>query len=253
MKASLGLMLNASKSGRSLVSGGIRVRRVYREVASGKGKPNLQTRPKLIHALIQSKTSKCPILVASQDRLFRNELNALKVMAKFNIISARDGRERRQCLNPGAAKRAEFEGEEISRRTKEALKAACARGKKLGNPGGGVPEVQRKGADANREAAKFRREEFARLFARVWSAGSNVEAIANRLNEIGHVTARGGPGRPPTSIARWVSAGSRSRRGLGAGGRSKRLTMTPPRRVARPTSECLPKTSGARGRLAARH
>lgn len=100
----------------------------YREVASAKRK----RRPKLMEALNHCKKEKAVLVVAKLDRLSRNVafLSAL-MESKVDFIC---------CDNPHATKFtihilaavAEFEREQISKRTKDALAAAKRRGVELG-------------------------------------------------------------------------------------------------------------------------
>ena len=100
----------------------------YREVASAKRK----RRPKLMEALSHCKKEKATLVVAKLDRLSRNVafLSAL-MESKVDFIC---------CDNPHATKFtihilaavAEFEREQISKRTKDALAAAKRRGVELG-------------------------------------------------------------------------------------------------------------------------
>ncbi len=92
---------------------------------------------------------------------------------------------------------AEKERALISRRTKDALAAAKARGKRLGVHGADVL------APANREAAMMRAQELAGIVKPLQAAGVPLRGIAERLNAEGVPTPRGGQWHL-TSVARLV-------------------------------------------------
>nr|WP_300585329.1 recombinase family protein [Marivita sp.] len=93
---------------------------------------------------------------------------------------------------------AQQEREAISRRTKEALAAAKARGVKLGNPNGAVA-LRRAGEDgaALRETVSRNADAHARALTPVVETiraegHSSLRAIADQLNARGMMTRRGG-------------------------------------------------------------
>jgi DNA invertase Pin-like site-specific DNA recombinase len=93
---------------------------------------------------------------------------------------------------------AQQEREAISRRTKEALAAARARGVKLGNPNGAAALRRAgKGGEALRQAVTRNADEFARELASVLEGieaegHTSLRAIAADLNHRGIRTRRGG-------------------------------------------------------------
>ena len=93
---------------------------------------------------------------------------------------------------------AQQERETISRRTKEALAAAKARGVKLGNPNGAAALRRAgKGGDALRATVSANADEFAQSLAPVVDAiradgHVSLRAIAAELNARGMLTRRGG-------------------------------------------------------------
>lgn len=91
-----------------------------------------------------------------------------------------------------AAERAQYEGERISKTTKEALTKLKAKGVKLGNRTN-LDEAQRKGAAKNRDLGNQRRAEFEEMLQLVKESGAeSVTQITAGLNFHGFRTARGG-------------------------------------------------------------
>ena len=114
----------------------------------GKGADALDRRPELKAALKAAKKAKASVAVAKLDRLSRDVAFISGLMAqKVPFIVAALGRNVDSFVLHIYAALAQQEREMISRRTKEALQAAKARGVKLG---------RQETADANRLAAAAR-------------------------------------------------------------------------------------------------
>ena len=120
----------------------------YTEIETGKGADALDRRPELKAALKAAKKAKASVAVAKLDRLSRDVAFISGLMAqKVPFIVAALGRNVNSFVLHIYAALAQQEREMISRRTKEALQAAKARGVKLG---------RQETADANRLAAAAR-------------------------------------------------------------------------------------------------
>ena len=120
----------------------------YTEIETGKGADALDRRPELKAALKAAKKAKASVAVAKLDRLSRDVAFISGLMAqKVPFIVAALGRNVDSFVLHIYAALAQQEREMISRRTKEALQAAKARGIKLG---------RQETADANRLAAAAR-------------------------------------------------------------------------------------------------
>jgi DNA invertase Pin-like site-specific DNA recombinase len=154
----------------------------FTEVESGKRTKN---RPQLAGALAACKKHKATLIIAKLDRLSRN--------AGFLLTLRDSGVELRACDMPDAgtlefgvrAVVAQHEREEISKRTKAALAALKARGKKLGKNGKKLAKTNRAAADA-----------FARRLAptvrNLQREHPTVRGLADALNTAAVTTARGG-------------------------------------------------------------
>lgn len=159
------------------------------EVESGKK----NDRSALQKAINRCKMSRAILIIAKLDRLSRNLAFIANLMdAGIDFIA---------CDNPYANKLtihilaaiAEHEREMISRRTKEALTAAKAKGVNLGGHRGAVitPGIRRLSTEERQNRA---REYAAQVYPAVQElrlAGLSLNAIANALNRDRILTARG--------------------------------------------------------------
>jgi DNA invertase Pin-like site-specific DNA recombinase len=151
----------------------------FTEVETG----NRADRPELEKAIAACKKHRARLIIAKLDRLSRNVafISAL-LERKIDFVC---------CDNPTATKFtihilaavAEFEREAISKRTKEALAAAKAKGKRLGN--------YQRIAEA-RQAAAMARAEAVRP-AITSTLHLSTQAAANELNRRGLTTPSGKP------------------------------------------------------------
>src|SRR6478672_1282354 len=120
----------------------------FTEVETGKGADALERRPQLKAALKAAKKLKCEVAVAKLDRLSRDVAFISGLMAqRVPFIVCALGRNVDPFMLHIYAALAEQERRMISRRTKEALAEAKAKGKKLG---------RQEMADDNRAAAAAR-------------------------------------------------------------------------------------------------
>jgi DNA invertase Pin-like site-specific DNA recombinase len=174
----------------------------YTEVESGK----TNDRPQLSAALHHAKVTGATLLIAKLDRLSRS--------ASFTLALRDSGVKFVCCDMPEAndltigvlAVTNQHETQAISTRTKEALKAARARGVRLGNPNGAA--ALRRARKGNRAAiakvqadANQRAHDLARVIQDIRSGGAvTLDAIAGELNDREIVTPRGGCWHP-SSVA----------------------------------------------------
>ena len=166
----------------------------FTEVESGKN----NQRPELEKALHLSKVTGATLVIAELDRLSRNAAFLLTLRDSGVKFVAADMPDANDLTVGIMALVAQQEREAISKRTKEALAAAKARGVKLGNPNG---------AAALRRAAKGNLASLSAIRAKANQHAENLRpvveslrengitslgAIADALNERGMLTSRDG-------------------------------------------------------------
>lgn len=166
----------------------------FTEVESGRK----AERPELEKALTLAKLTGATLVIAKLDRLSRNAAFLLTLQASSVRFVACDMPEANDLTVGIMALVAQQEREAISRRTKEALAAAKARGVKLGNPNGAAALRRAgKGGNALREAVRHNADAFAEKVApvvtEIRAAGlTSLRAMATELNARGILTHRGG-------------------------------------------------------------
>ena len=178
----------------------------FLEVESGKK----NDRPELQCAIQRCKTSRAILIIAKLDRLSRNMAFIANLMdAGIEFIA---------CDNPYANKLtihilaaiAEHEREMISRRTKEALAAAKAKGVALGGYRGTTlsDEIRQKAILARRTKSREYSANVIPLIHKQLEAGYSLNAIARNLNYQRIVTVNG-KGWTAKSVSRIVNLDSK--------------------------------------------
>jgi DNA invertase Pin-like site-specific DNA recombinase len=195
-----GLGIDAQRAAVKRYLDGGKIVAEFTEVESGKR----ADRPELQKALEKARLYKCPIVVAKVDRLtrsvsFLSQLLDAGVDVRFADLPEIEGPTGRFMLQQMASV-AELEGGLISRRTKEALAAAKARGKKLGgqrrNAHGKLLVITKKASALGRAALQARADARARdvgpaIKALQAGGAESLRAIAAGLNAAGIPTAGG--------------------------------------------------------------
>jgi len=173
----------------------------YTEVESGKK----SDRPELLKALAHCRRSKATLIISRLDRLSRNVAFLSQLMeSKVDFLAVDNPTATRLTIHILAAI-AEHEAKAISERTKAALKAAKARGVKLGSHREGHWEgrehLRMRGlAAATKAAAEVNKKERLSVYSdiiplvkQLREQGGTLEEIACKLNELGHSTRKGRP------------------------------------------------------------
>lgn len=166
----------------------------FTEVESGKS----NSRPELAKALQLAKLTGAVLVIAKLDRLSRNAAFLLTLRDSGVRFIAADMPDVNELTVDIMALIVEQERQAISRRTKEALQVAKARGARLGNPNGAAAlkrankgnaaSVQRIQEDAHRRAEQLRP-----VVDDLSSKGvQSLGRLADELNARGILTARGG-------------------------------------------------------------
>jgi DNA invertase Pin-like site-specific DNA recombinase len=170
----------------------------YTEVESGK----TSERPKLITALHHAKVTGAVLVIAKLDRLSRSASFTLTLRDSGVRFICCDMPEANDLTIGVLAVVAQAEAKAISERTINALKAAKARGTKLGNPNGAAAlRRARKGNKASIAKIRLNADQRARDLASVIEDIQNdghvtLEAIADELNDREIMTPRGGSWHP---------------------------------------------------------
>lgn len=178
-RSGLGLEAQQDALRRFAESEGFRFLETFRDVESGKH----DDRPELAKALELAGKQKAPIIVAKLDRLSR-DVHYISGLMKHRVpfIVAELGADTDPFLLHLYAALAEKERALISKRTKDALKAAKARGVRIGG-------LRSKGEELQREAQK-RAEGLRKRFEAL--SGLSARKAAEKLNLDGVKTPEGG-------------------------------------------------------------
>jgi DNA invertase Pin-like site-specific DNA recombinase len=189
----LGLEAQRQSIDRFAASRGAEVLARFTEVESGKN-PN---RPQLTAAIQLARLTGATLVIAKLDRLSRNAAFLLALRDSGVKFVAVDMPEANDLTVGIMALVAQAEREAISRRTKEALAVAKARGVKLGNPNG-AEALRRagKGGVALRAVVTCNADRHAQDLAEVVVAiraqgHKSLRAMAAEMNQRGMMTRRG--------------------------------------------------------------
>ena len=183
----LGLEAQRSAVATYLDGGPWRLVAEHTEVESGKR----ADRPELAKALAACRKHKAKLIIAKLDRLSRNLAFIATLMDSGVEFVAVDNPHANKLTIHILAAVAQHEREAISERTKAALAAAKARGKRLGNPR--LEDVRKVAVAANRKTADAFAANIRPIIREIQASGvSSFQGIARALAVRGVSTARGG-------------------------------------------------------------
>jgi DNA invertase Pin-like site-specific DNA recombinase len=165
----------------------------FTEIETGKGSDALDRRPQLKAALASARSAKCPVVVAKLDRLSRDVAFIAGLMVqKVPFVVAELGIDADPFMLHLYAALAEKERRLISERTRSALAARKAQGKRLGNR----CNIHEAGVNGRRKAkasaAAFAANVMPIVDALRGSGVTTLAGIADALNARGLPTARHG-------------------------------------------------------------
>ena len=153
----------------------------YTEIESGKR----ADRPELLKALAECKKRKATLVIAKLDRLGRNLAFIANLMESGVDFVCCDNPHANRLMLHMLAAFAEFERELISKRTKDALAMAKAKGVQLGKHGKIL-------AEQHRAEACLRDQQHHPLIAKLMRELRSYRAVADKLNALDVVTPSGG-------------------------------------------------------------
>ena len=190
-RSGLGIEAQREAIAKFAAAEGFEVVAEYREIETGKGADALERRPVLKDALKEARRLKCPVVVAKLDRLSRDVHFISGLMAeRVAFVVAELGAGVDSFILHMFAALAEKERHMISARTTAALAAAKARGVVLGNPQ--IEAAQAKGTASTKAAADRFAANILPVIQPMKAEGRSLRYIAEKLNERGIETARGG-------------------------------------------------------------
>lgn len=187
-ESGLGLEAQKHSVSRYASSNGFEISAEYTEIETGTKK---RKRVEIYRAIAKAKELGATLLIAKIDRLARNVAFISALQDSGVDFIAVDMPNANKLTVHILAAIAEDEADRISQRTKDALRAAKARGVKLGTPANFSDKGRIAGARRNREDAirEYRTKlGYIRLLR---EKGLSYGAIAERLNQEGHTTRRG--------------------------------------------------------------
>ena len=170
----------------------------YAEVESGAGKEALIKRPQLAMALQKAKKEDATVVVSKLHRLGRNvSFISMLMEQKVNFIVVQLGKDADNFMLHLYAALSEKERELISERTKSALKQLKSKGKKLGNHTN-LDDARLLSNITNKAKAANFAVRVGDTIRGYRNNGLTLQEIANKLNELGINTVRGGAWHPST-------------------------------------------------------
>jgi DNA invertase Pin-like site-specific DNA recombinase len=191
-RSGLGLEAQREAIERFAEAEGCKLVHIFIEVETGKGADALARRPKLTAALAEARKHGGAVVVAKLDRLSRDVAFISGLMAqRVPFLVAELGADVDPFLLHLFAALAEKERAMIADRTRLSLRAAKARGVKLGNPK--LKQARKAAVEKVRAQADSHAEGVLPIIKKIQRAGATtLREVAEALNARGIATARGG-------------------------------------------------------------
>jgi DNA invertase Pin-like site-specific DNA recombinase len=188
-QSGLGLEAQREAVARYLNAGDWELVAEFQEVETGKGADALAKRPKLKAALDVCRKHGATLIIAKLDRLARNVHFISGLMETGCDFVAADMPQANKVMIQMHAVMSEWERDQISKRTKDALAVAKSRGVILGKAGPKNlrPNIQERQQAADSFAAKLRP-----VFEGMQVRGLSQRAMMEELNDIGIPAPKGG-------------------------------------------------------------
>jgi DNA invertase Pin-like site-specific DNA recombinase len=191
-KSGLGLLAQLNAVNQFCTDESIEVLAHYEETETGKGFDAIDKRPQLAKALAHAKKEGASLVVAKLDRLSRNVAFISSLMeTKVPFIVAQLGKDADPFMLHLYAALSEKERELISTRTKAALAVLKAQGVVLGNQTN-LDEARLLSNATNRAEATAFADKVMATVLQYRKDGDTLPAIADKLNNMGVKTRRGG-------------------------------------------------------------
>ncbi|MDD5462590.1 MAG: recombinase family protein [Methylococcales bacterium] len=191
-KSGLGLQAQLDSVNEFCKAEGIEVITHYKETETGKGFDALDKRPQLAKALSNAKKEGAYLIVAKLDRLSRNVAFISSLMeTKVQFIVAQLGKDADPFMLHLYAALSEKERNLISERTKAALATLKAGGATLGNRTN-LDEARAKSNATNKAEASAFADKVMTTILQFRNQGDTLPTIAQKLNDMGVKTRRGG-------------------------------------------------------------
>lgn len=194
-QSGLGLAAQRDAVTRYLSGGSTHLVAEFTEIETGKGANALDRRPQLRAALARCGTEKATLVIAKLDRLARNVHFISGLIESGVEFVAADAPQASKTMLQFSAVMGEWERDQISKRTRDALAAAKARGVKLGTAG--RENLSRCNARRQEVADDFASRHKAILLGLV-GRGLTRRAMVNELNGLNIRAPRGGKWHLPT-------------------------------------------------------
>jgi len=188
-QSGLGLEAQREAVARYLNGGAWELAGEYTEVETGKGADALAKRPRLRAALEQCKRQGATLIIAKLDRLARNVHFVSGLLEAGCDFVAADMPQANKVMIQMHAVMAEYERDQISKRTRDALAAAKARGVRLGVAG---PANLKPNIEARRQAADAFADNLRGVVAGFRARNLSQRQMVAELNALGIKTPNGG-------------------------------------------------------------